>query len=55
MYCFVVIGHQAFPTLEALTDIAEVTLKNIGGFEAGQPIVKSYSCISESKVIAHAL
>lgn len=32
-------GHQAFLTREALTGIAETTLKNISDFESGRPLV----------------
>jgi D-lactate dehydrogenase len=30
-------GHQGFLTREALTEIAEVTLSNIGAFQSGSP------------------
>jgi D-lactate dehydrogenase len=33
----VITGHQGFLTREALTEIAEVTLSNISGFQAGKP------------------
>ena len=33
----VITGHQAFLTREALGEIAEITLENIGSFEAGHP------------------
>lgn len=33
----VITGHQAFLTREALSEIAEITLENIGSFEAGHP------------------
>lgn len=34
----IVTGHQAFLTREALSEIAHITLGNIGDFEAGRPI-----------------
>lgn len=34
-----VTSHQAFMTVEALSNIAEVTLENVRAFEAGEPLV----------------
>ena len=33
----IITGHQAFLTREALSEIAQITLGNIGDFEAGEP------------------
>ncbi len=32
----IITGHQAFLTREALSEIAQITLGNIGDFEAGE-------------------
>jgi len=40
----IVTSHQAFLTREALSNIAETTIKNIRTFETGQPISNLVSC-----------
>lgn len=37
----IVCGHQAFFTEEALTEIAEATMRNLGDFIEGKPCVNT--------------